>query len=335
MTAKIKNQTNIKKLQAKLKNKANADSKYDPKQPKPYSDAFKKLKKKGVNQYADTFPLMSYNELIALAHDMKRNGQRETIKVLDGKIIDGRNRFMAGNIAKIRLKYEHIDIDDALSYIISVNAHRRNLSISQKAIVGAKATRYSSTKEKEQFAGSLNISSKSIRKGVFVLKNSSKHIISLVEQNEITVTIAEKIAKLKKADQTKFDKMSAEEIKRYFSESQSKIKVNKKKNAIEVSLDKNDLRSVEYFARQTGRTVDNLLYEAIKDYIERRKQEKSLANMVEKEQRSQAYQHKKALGIKIQPYTDKDHIVNPKIGLSRYEIDEAKAAEAGMSWVVG
>src|SRR5436190_19591027 len=40
-------------------------------------------------------PLMSPPELDDLSHDLKQNGQKLPIILLDGKIIDGRNRFLA------------------------------------------------------------------------------------------------------------------------------------------------------------------------------------------------------------------------------------------------
>ena len=43
---------------------------------------------------ANIFPLMPDNELKVLADDITRNGQRETITLCQGLILDGRNRYL-------------------------------------------------------------------------------------------------------------------------------------------------------------------------------------------------------------------------------------------------
>jgi hypothetical protein len=49
----------------------------------------------GVHPAAALFPLMNGEELGALAMDIKENGLKEAIVVIDGMILDGRNRFLA------------------------------------------------------------------------------------------------------------------------------------------------------------------------------------------------------------------------------------------------
>lgn len=92
---------------------------------------------------ADVFPMMSDDELKVLGEDIKKNGLRSPITVLNnpGKValpilIDGRNRLEAMERAGVFLT--HIDRHtlsdpDPVSFIISKNIHRRHLTKQQQA----------------------------------------------------------------------------------------------------------------------------------------------------------------------------------------------------------
>ena len=87
---------------------------------------------------ADIFPLMEGEEFDALVADIKANGLRESIKLYEGMILDGRNRYRACLAAGVYLS--HHPIDDMLdvcnetpaAYVISANIHRRHLTAEQK-----------------------------------------------------------------------------------------------------------------------------------------------------------------------------------------------------------
>jgi hypothetical protein len=92
---------------------------------------------------ADIFPLMEGAEFEELVADIKANGQRHVIFMLDGMILDGRNRYRACIAAGV--KPETVDaagysetIKDPLAYIISANIHRRHLTAEQKRDLIAK-----------------------------------------------------------------------------------------------------------------------------------------------------------------------------------------------------
>jgi len=88
--------------------------------------------------YALIFPPLSPDELQELADDIKKNGQRESIKILDGKIIDGRHRFQACGLVKVKPFFEELAEDtDPLAYVVSANLKRRHLNTGQRAILAA------------------------------------------------------------------------------------------------------------------------------------------------------------------------------------------------------
>jgi len=94
-----------------------------------------------IHEYASLFPMCSEAEIQELAADIKQNGLRQPIVIdADEKILDGRNRAAACKIAGVDPTYEPYVGTDAekLSYVCSVNIHRRHLSTAQRAEIAAK-----------------------------------------------------------------------------------------------------------------------------------------------------------------------------------------------------
>lgn len=86
---------------------------------------------------ADLFPLMPAEDLDALASDVAANGLRQPIILLDGQILDGRNRLAACKQAGVEPRFEDFngDEDDALAFVLSSNLHRRHLTTAQRAVL--------------------------------------------------------------------------------------------------------------------------------------------------------------------------------------------------------
>ncbi len=93
------------------------------------------------------FPLIEGDEFDALVEDIREHGLREPITILDGKILDGRNRYYAlseidpgFSLESAPKMFVEFDGDDPLEFVISKNLHRRQLSASQRAMVAANIT---------------------------------------------------------------------------------------------------------------------------------------------------------------------------------------------------
>ena len=85
---------------------------------------------------ANLFPLMDGPAFDELVEDIRANGLREEIWLHEGKIIDGRNRYRACKEAGVKPKYRTWDGDGSLvSFIVSLNLHRRHLTSSQRAVI--------------------------------------------------------------------------------------------------------------------------------------------------------------------------------------------------------
>src|SRR5262245_36424859 len=85
------------------------------------------------HELAAIFPLITEAELGALAEDIKAYGLREPITLYEGKILDGRNRARACQLAKIKPRYREFKGNSPLAFVISENLHRRHLTASQRA----------------------------------------------------------------------------------------------------------------------------------------------------------------------------------------------------------
>src|SRR5688572_4631041 len=104
-----------------------------------------------VHPCADVYPMMSDEEIDALAADIKANGLRaNVVRYRDGDetfILDGRNRLEA--LARIGVEFQTTnvrwpgrgvveifctkDVADPAAFVISANIHRRHLTKTQQA----------------------------------------------------------------------------------------------------------------------------------------------------------------------------------------------------------
>jgi ParB-like nuclease domain len=94
---------------------------------------------------ADVFPLIGGDELRELAEDIKANGLIEPLTLYEGKILDGRNRYVAAKSIGLTLpddKVKTLPADkDPRAFVISENIQRRHLSAEQKRELLAKLKR--------------------------------------------------------------------------------------------------------------------------------------------------------------------------------------------------
>jgi len=90
--------------------------------------------------YSNIWPLLDGDDFEKLKADIKVNGLRMNLITYQGKLLDGRNRERACEAAGVPARYAAAQVktdDEALDLVISLNEHRRHLSIEQKAFAAA------------------------------------------------------------------------------------------------------------------------------------------------------------------------------------------------------
>jgi hypothetical protein len=173
------------------------------------------------HEYANIYRMLPEKELQALADDMKAKGQLLPITSYEGKILDGRNRYRACEIAGIEPKIEPYTGDDPLGLIASLNDHRRHDTANERAMVGARmanlrkggvggATVSDRTMGQsppaitiERAAELSGSSSKNIQRAKPIVQKGIPELQDMVESGEVSIRAASEVAKLSESEQRK------------------------------------------------------------------------------------------------------------------------------------
>lgn len=130
---------------------------------------------------ADLFPMLPEDELKDLAADIAERGLLQPIVLdKDGRILDGRNRYAACELASVEPEFETYDGDDPDGYALAVNIARRHLTKGQIAMVTARALRNNSALSQRGMARSAGTDEKYVRSAFTVLDFASDLADSVV-----------------------------------------------------------------------------------------------------------------------------------------------------------
>lgn len=162
------------------------------------------------HEYANIFPLMEQDRLDELTKDIKENGLRDSIKLFKGQILDGRNRFRACLQADVEPRFEEVNIERPLQYVISLNMHRRHLSQSQWAWIAANLANLHNCTQHEA-SKMMNVSERSIASAAEVKRKAVPELCEAVQDGKLPVSAAATIAKLDKELQHQLVPMNKKE----------------------------------------------------------------------------------------------------------------------------
>jgi ParB-like chromosome segregation protein Spo0J len=153
---------------------------------------------------ADLFPLLDKDSIgfKALVEDIKANRQHDPVWLLEGKILDGRNRYNACVHLGLDVATRNYIGGDPIGFVLSVNLHRRHLNTSQRAMVAAKLATFTHGGDRSKApngaltdaaaAKLLSVGERSVERAKVVLAKGDPSLIEAVEQGKTTVTDAAK-----------------------------------------------------------------------------------------------------------------------------------------------
>lgn len=175
-----------------------------------------------IHPAANIFPEMTDAEARDLMVDMREHGQREPIVLFDGKVIDGRNRLRACRWLQIEPKTReyHGREEDIVSYVLSLNLHRRHLSDSQRAMVASKIANMRHGGDRggnqhgvrqeanlpvattnAQAAQMLNVSERSVKTAKQIEAKGDPVVVEAVQAGKMSLNAASKVVQLTPAAQ--------------------------------------------------------------------------------------------------------------------------------------
>lgn len=170
---------------------------------------------------SELFPLMQGREFDELVADVKANGLREPIWTYDGKILDGRNRWRACEAAGLSHRpMRQYEGDDPVSFVVSLNLHRRHLDESQRAMVADRLANLGNGQRADLVEGLpigraaelLNVGERSVARAREVRQQGAPELIEAVEQGKVSVSAAADVAVLPKAEQREIVARGEDEI---------------------------------------------------------------------------------------------------------------------------
>jgi N6-adenosine-specific RNA methylase IME4/ParB-like chromosome segregation protein Spo0J len=154
------------------------------------------------------FPPMPEDQFNSLIDSIRDHGLLTPIMLHEGKILDGRHRYKACINLGIEPSFEEYEGDDALGYVLALNLSRRHLDESQRAMI---ANRISNLKvgdnqykvgapigatSQTDAAAMLNVARRSVQRARKVMDKGTPELIEAVENSQIPVSVAAKIADL-------------------------------------------------------------------------------------------------------------------------------------------
>jgi hypothetical protein len=117
--------------------------------------------------FCDLFPRMTEDELAELTADIAAHRQHESIKLYQGKILDGRNRYEACKRAGKEPRYAVVDFPSeaaARAFVVSCNPHRRHLTAEQKSELALKLVKDNPERSDRSIAAEIKVSPTTVGK---------------------------------------------------------------------------------------------------------------------------------------------------------------------------
>lgn len=171
---------------------------------------------------ANLFPMIEESERIMLADDIATHGQHEPILLLEGMVLDGRNRQWACLHAGVKPVYAQFTRSDPLNFVLSKNLHRRHLTESQRALVAAsivdwergvnQSTGGAANLPTRTAAAKLSISERAVTAARRVRDHGSQELIDAIRAGKVSIHAGEALTELHHAEQCKVLRQEQKQI---------------------------------------------------------------------------------------------------------------------------
>jgi N6-adenosine-specific RNA methylase IME4 len=178
---------------------------------------------------AEVFPLIEGAEFNDLVADIRANGQREDIVLLDGTVLDGRigrNRYracLAAGVAPRVIAFSPDGHGEPLAFVISKNLKRRHLNESQRAMAAARLANMRQGERTDiaepsanlpkvaqpAAASMLNVSPRLVTSAKAVQDKGSPALVRAVDNGKISVSEAASATRLSRGQQDRVAEAAA------------------------------------------------------------------------------------------------------------------------------
>lgn len=171
-----------------------------------------------AHEYAGIFPMLSDAELKSLAADIAENGLQVPVTTYEGRILDGRNRYRACEMAGVDPTLEEYQGADPLAFVVSHNMIRRHLDEAQRGMVGARIATLKAGGDRRsgdfkvsmdtlkvattaEAAEMMNVGEATIKRARGVIANGEPGLVEMVEAGNLPVRTAYTLSKLPAPEQ--------------------------------------------------------------------------------------------------------------------------------------
>jgi N6-adenosine-specific RNA methylase IME4 len=155
---------------------------------------------------AELFPMLPEQEVRELADDIVTFGQRMPIVLLEGRILDGRNRYAACKFAEVEPRFADYDGDDPLNFVLSHNLHRRHLTESQRALIAAQIVDWETginqhtagpaNLQTREAARKLSISERAVAAAKRIRDHGATELVEAIRDGRVSVHAGEALSEL-------------------------------------------------------------------------------------------------------------------------------------------
>jgi hypothetical protein len=167
-----------------------------------------------LHPLCELFPPIEGTAFDELVTSIKENGLRELIVILDGAILDGRNRYNACLAAGVEPRFTPFKGNDPVRFVLAANIHRRHLNESQRATIAAKIANlaHGGDRKSDQAANlpvltqaaaaeMLNVSARSVRTARKVLEHAELADVAAITKGQASVSGVAKKLKAKREEE--------------------------------------------------------------------------------------------------------------------------------------